>query len=211
MLSCCFFRLSCPCEYAFTSGNKGFEGAVHVDYKGTVVMMGLCEGNHCEGGRRGREIGNGRIVLMTKQSQSNETGEEGCVWKTINLLALPATAAFADYSAIAIIAASDPKTNKILPNQYTLAVTSQETSQVWLGRLRTGSKDDFSDWKLTDGVVYNFPRSGSGCEIEYCNIEGISFLDDNMLVAVSDKMKAGGKQHYRCLVKDQSIHTFVLP
>jgi len=42
-------------------------------------------------------------------------------------------------------------------------------------------------------------------------LQGISFLDDNLLVAVSDKMKSGGKQHYRCLRKDQSIHTFVLP
>lgn len=216
----------CPCEYAFTSGNKGFEGAVHLHFNGlnsdddrdssktdstsgaaaTLVMMGLCEGNHCEGGTRGREIGNGRVVLMVK-SISNETNE--CIWKTVNILALPPTAAFSDYSAIAIIGASDSN-GKPLPNQYTLAVTSQESSQVWIGRLKTGKAQDFSDWSLTDGMVYNFPRSGS-CEIEYCNIEGISFLDDNMLVAVSDKMKGAGRQNYRCLQKDQSIHTFVLP
>ena len=39
----------------------------------------------------------------------------------------------------------------------------------------------------------------------------VSFVDDNLLVAVSDKMKSGGKQPFRCLQKDQSIHTFVLP
>jgi hypothetical protein len=64
--------------------------------------------------------------------------------------------------------------------------------------------------RVIDGTVYNFPRD-SNCEIQYCNIEGISFVDDNLLVAVSDKMKSGGKQPFRCLQKDQSIHTFVLP
>ena len=36
-------------------------------------------------------------------------------------------------------------------------------------------------------------------------------LGEEMLVAVSDKMKGKGRQPFRCLAKDQSIHVFVLP
>jgi hypothetical protein len=134
--------------------------------------------------------------------KKDATDSEACTWETISLLALPKLAAFSDYSALAVRPVEGEK------NVYRIAVTSQESSQVWIGELKTSK--DAKDWSLTDGVVYNFPRSES-CEIEYCNIEGISFVDDNLLVAVSDKMKGGGRQHYRCLGKDQSIHTFVLP
>jgi len=196
----------CPTEFTFSSGNKGFEGAVHVMHDDEIVLLGLCEGNFCEGGKRGRKPGHGRLVLMVKQGR-NDTTAQPCVWATVGVLALPATAAFSDYSAVAILEASSSAVTGS-HRVYHLAVTSQESSQVWIGQLRTGG--NFSEWSLTDGVVYNFPRD-SDCDIVYCNIEGISFVDDNLLVAVSDKMKSGGRQSYRCLAKDQSIHTFVLP
>lgn len=140
------------------------------------------------------------------------TDDKPCEWETVNLLALPKTAAFADYSAIAIrpIPAAETESTAGRRIVYRLAVTSQESSQVWIGELRTTDTHDAADWSLTDGVVYNFPRSDS-CDIRYCNVEGIGFIDDDLLVAVSDKMKSGGRQHFRCLDKDQSIHTFVLP
>ena len=36
-------------------------------------------------------------------------------------------------------------------------------------------------------------------------------MDDEMLMAVSDKMKSKGRQDFRCHEKDQSIHAFVIP
>ena len=44
-----------------------------------------------------------------------------------------------------------------------------------------------------------------------CNVEGIHFMNDEMLMAVSDKMKSKGRQDFRCASKDQSIHAFVIP
>lgn len=238
-------KAKCRSQFKFISGNKGFEGAAHINQNGDLLMMGLCEGNFCEGGKRGRQAGNGRIVLMRKRAADDEAGTP-CEWETVSLLALPKLAAFSDYSALAARPVAGEK------NVYRIAVTSQESSQVWIGELKTSAAKDAEDWSLTDGVVYNFPRS-NGCEIVYCNIEGqhaarretwrgrdvrtpprsghalfgcssfvcvsvclsvrpgVAFVDDNLLVAVSDKMKSGGRQHYRCLQKDQSIHTFVLP
>lgn len=36
-------------------------------------------------------------------------------------------------------------------------------------------------------------------------------MNDEMLMAVSDKMKSKGRQDFRCASKDQSIHAFVIP
>lgn len=179
----CRLHDRCPTEFTFSSENKGFEGAVHVLHEGESILIGLCEGNYCEGGAKGREEGNGRLVLMAKR-EANES--QPCVWETRSLLALPPTAAFADYSAIALLETNSTAGPEALGKnsngsatgssgsqhrEFHLAVTSQESSQVWMGRLRTSNKKaDLSDWSLTDGVVYNFPRNDE-CEIEYCNIE----------------------------------------
>jgi hypothetical protein len=40
-------------------------------------------------------------------------------------------------------------------------------------------------------------------------VEGIHWINDNMLIAVSDKMKS--RQDFRCFDKDQSVHVFTLP
>jgi len=211
----------CQCEFAFHAENKGFEGAAKVrvargdDPTDTeLLVLGLCEGNYCEGGARGREAGNGRMVLMRKRS-GNAT--HACTWETLNVFALPKTAMFTDYSAMALRPLKEDgdsdkngKDEDAPPSRYAIAVTSQESSAVWLGELRIGLNSAGEDWSLSEGQVLHFPR-GADCAIEYCNIEGIDFLDDHLLVAVSDKMKSGGRQDYRCLQKDQSIHTFVLP
>ena len=60
------------------------------------------------------------------------------------------------------------------------------------------------------GKVLQFPKS-EDCHTVYCNIEGIHWMNEEMLLGVSDKMKGRGKQDYRCFEKDQAIHAFVLP
>lgn len=166
---------------------------------GNLIALGLCEGNFCSETRKG-EKGNGRIVLMEK-TVGGTYGE--CLWKTVKLIHIPPSADFGDYSALAI--APDGR----------VVITSQEDSKVWFGRLlgidSTGKLDiNLVAFEPSFGTTMSFPRS-DGCFANYCNIEGISFVDDNMVIAVSDKMKKGGKQDYRCLEKDQSAHVFMLP
>jgi len=97
---------------------------------------------------------------------------------------------FEDYSALAI-------------RGERIAVASQETSRVWLGKLRR------RDWTIAGaGRQYDFPRTKRGKRL-YSTVEGISWLSDETFVAVSDLTKEGHPG--RCEAKDQSIHIFRLP
>lgn len=175
---------ACMSEFTFDSENKGFEGAVGVEAHGEFYAIGLCEGNHCASGKKGRESGNGRLVVMKKEHDTTWPGN--CVWKTQQMIEIPKSADFVDYSDFAI------RGNKI-------AVTSQETSQLWMGEIDTSNPGKFT---LSGDTLYDFPRDHD-CHVQYCNIEGIHFLTDTLLAAVSDKMKSGGKQDFRCMDKDQ--------
>lgn len=184
----------CSCEYEFEGDSKGFEGAFGLEgVDGELYVLGLCEGNYCSESRKG-EKGNGKIVLMKKKD---------CLWQTLRVIDVPSTAYFTDYSDISI-----------RPNGK-VAITTQEDSAVWIGQL-TGIQDgkllnpDTVSFDENVHEVYYFPKSNT-CQTIYCNVEGITFINDDMLMAVSDQMKKGGKQPYWCLEKDQSIHAFVLP
>ena len=125
---------SCHSEKKFEGDSKGFEGATSIRGKdGTLYLLGLCEGNHCREGAAGKEAGNGRIVVMAREeTKEGDDGQNSCRWKTVTTLELPATAAFIDYSAIALHHSTK-----------TVAVTSQENSQVWIGALSGGANGDF--------------------------------------------------------------------
>ena len=117
---------------------------------------------------------------------------------------IPSSANFADYSAMAV--------NK----NDVVAITSQEDSQVWIGRL-LGKQADTDLWDIdamefdpSEAHIFDFPKDIE-CATNYCNIEGINWLDDQTLMAASDKMKGHGKQDARCKAKDQSVHVFALP
>lgn len=183
-------------EFEFEGDSKGFEGAiaVHDHNDGALVILGLCEGNHCSDQYK-NDVGNGRLVAM----KSN-----GTVWTTLRTIHVPSSAAFRDYSAISL-------------RGDRVAITSQEESQVWIGRLNGRLEKDDNRWDVNamefapnEGVVYDFPKDHE-CETIYCNIEGIHWMNDYTLLAVSDKMKGRGKQDFRCFDKDQSAHVFVLP
>ena len=187
----------CLAQYTFEGDSKGFEGAVGFpDANGALYILGLCEGNHCSEARK-KDIGNGRVVLMKKS-------EEGpsCLWKTVRVVRIPESAAFLDYSAIDITASGR------------VVIASQEDSSVWLGRA-SGISDgiidpDAFEFEDDSSSVLQFPKDG-GCHTIYCNVEGIHFVNEDMLMAVSDKMKSKGRQDFRCHDKDQSIHAFVIP
>jgi hypothetical protein len=114
---------------------------------------------------------------------------------------IPSSAAFLDYSAIDIT------------QDGRVAITSQEHSAVWLGQAKgidNGIIDPIEFDFEVESTVLQFPKDG-GCHNIYCNIEGIHFMNDDMLMAVSDTMESKGRQDFRCHDKDQSIHAFVIP
>jgi len=190
----------CPSNFEFVSANKGFEGAALVrNTNGDEYVLGLCEGNFCEGGKRGRSAGNGRVVLLERGKDVDIHGTKwACGFTVVKVIDLPKSVAFRDYSAITMYG-SDPSNLRV-------SIASQENSQVWIGRFNA----DAMTFDAEGERLYDFPRNDN-CEIVYCNVEGLDFLADNLLVAASDQMKNLGRQAARCLAKDQSIHVFVIP
>lgn len=197
-----YFR-ECPCEYAFEADNTGFEGAVGFpDANGVMYVLGLCEGNHCrDKHKKSKDVGNGRVVMMKKRDDADDDAT-GCLWETVRVVHIPKSAAFLDYSAIDITSSG-----KVI-------ITSQESSSVWLSYVSgvTDGVIDPSSFEFIDddSSVLRFPRNG-GCDTVYCNVEGIHFINDDLLLAVSDRMKDEGRQNFRCQEKSQSIHGFVIP
>jgi hypothetical protein len=177
------FLETCWVDLTFERENKGLEGIVYLHRGDRDVVLGLCEGNLCQGGKEGRQLGGGRIHVLEQQDK---------VWKNVATIALPASLAFEDYASIAL-------------RGERLAVVSQSSSELWVGELHPHK------WEVVgEGSVYRFPRRKKKDRVKYCTVEGISWLDDTTLVAVSDRMKVG-MHHPKCAKHDQSIHVFRMP
>ena len=120
----------------------------------------------------------------------------GSGWVFVTEITLPSSVTFTDYSDIAIYG------NKV-------AITSQEDGQFWVGTLSSTS------WSMTGGAAYQFPLGsssgviGAGTYQLYGNVEGISFINANQIVIVSDK--ADNSQPSYQTYKDQSVSVFNLP
>jgi hypothetical protein len=83
-----------------------------------------------------------------------------------------------------------------------IAVLSQRSSALWVGTFSPGS------WEIADDdTCYNLPRDEKG-RIQYATAEGVSWLDNNHLVVVSDKAK-DHEPHWRA--KERRVHIFALP
>jgi hypothetical protein len=104
-------------------------------------------------------------------------------WDYSHNVRLPKSAEFDDYAAIA-------------HRNGRLAVVSQESARVWTAQLDPTRRTLVPDSES----VYQFPKKSYG------NVEGIAWLSDDTLLAVSDKKKSD--QHERCEKRDQSIHVF---
>src|SRR5262245_19279262 len=107
-------------------------------------------------------------------------------WQESHQLRLPKEAEFDDYAAITY-------------RDRQVAVVSQESARLWVARI------DVPGRGIVPGstTVYKFPSKSYG------NIEGIAWLSNDTLVAVSDRKKR--EQPDRCAEKDQSIHVFRIP
>jgi hypothetical protein len=143
--------------------------------------------------RRGREY----LLALREGSPGAKARRGGCRidaftptadggWEFSHWIRLPQTAEFEDHAAIAW-------------RDGCLAVVSQASARVWVARL------DQHVRRVVPGsdAVYRFPKKSYG------NVEGIAWLSEDTLVAVSDRKKAG--QLARCARKDQSIHVFRIP
>lgn len=107
-------------------------------------------------------------------------------WQPSHRIRLPKSAEFEDYAAIAY-------------RDGRLAVVSQASARLWVAQVDPRAR------AVVPGTeaVYRFPKK------IYRNVEGIAWLSEDTLVAVSDKRKPG--QPERCARKDQSIHVFRIP
>ena len=170
-----------PLDFVFKSCNKGFEALAHVRRNGRDYALALCEGNKCQSGRKGRQPGNGRIQLFEKTKKR---------WSHIETIKLPKSVEFVDYSGMSL-------------DKGRFAVVSQENSMLWIGMFEE------STWNWRDeGQLYEFPRTPDG-EIQYGNIEGVSWITPSRIVTVSDRRKSDQPKHFAD--KDQSIHVFDIP
>jgi hypothetical protein len=168
-------------DFPLDRPNKGLEGLTCVRRDEESFLLALCEGNRGEGGDVGRTPGEGRIQIFRKGRHH---------WHRVGTIELPKTLWFIDYSGISVVGDR-------------MAVVSQVSSALWIGRLLPSS------WEIADeGTIYTFPRDEEG-EIVYCTIEGVSWIANDQVVVVSDKAKP--TQGKRCRARDQSIHIFRIP
>lgn len=169
-------------DFDFSSDGKGFEGAAVVRHKGDLLLLALCEGNHCERGDEGKDSGHGLIQVFKRKKNT---------WKHIGKIKLPKEVDFEDYADISI-------------RGKHVAIVSQASSTLWVGKV------DFPSLKISEkGQVYRFPVDKNDNCI-YCNIEGVDWLTDNRIIVVSDRMKTDD-QNGRCARKDKSIHIMKVP
>ena len=169
-------------DFPLDRPNKGLEGLTCIHQAEKTYLLGLCEGNRCRGGAAGRKPGGGRIQIFGKEQDR---------WDHVGTMRLPKTLWFEDYSSLAVV---DDR----------IAVVSQSSSAGWIGKFSQSS------WEVVDeGSIYRFPLDDKG-RIIYGNIEGISRVDSERFVVVSDKAKVKD-QSKRCCAKDRSIHVFRTP
>jgi hypothetical protein len=168
-------------DFPLDRPNKGLEGLTCVHRDGQTYLLGLCEGNRCKAGAEGRVPGGGRIHVFQRGRRH---------WDRVGKIRLPETVLFEDYSGLSVTGDR-------------IAVLSQESSALWLGRLTRDA------WQVEgEGTSYALPTDSDG-NVVYGTAEGVSWIAPDQVVMVSDKAKT--EQGRRCRAKDQSIHVFRIP
>ena len=168
---------------SFSSSNKGFEGIAWVRRNSDDYLLALCEAGNC-GGTTGTSLP-GMIKVL------RQTGSSWTVDATISLCGNTSctTGIFSDYSDIALFPLAD--------GSYKVAITSQESRQLWIGNLSATS------WAFTSsGTRYDYPS------LSYCNVEGVTFLTASRLALTSDQYT---DNESRCYDEDESMHIVDIP
>lgn len=169
-----------------TAANKGFEGLAWVRRNNDDYLLALCEGEEC-----GSTTGTGSYGMIKVLRQT------GSSWTEVDTIKLCGdstcdTGIFRDYSDIALFP---------LPNgSYKVAITSQESRQLWIGTLSGTS------WTINpgSGVRHAYPSNS------YCNVEGVTFLTETRLALASDQFNESTDPD-NCNAEDESIQIVDLP
>eukprot|EP00483_Globobulimina_turgida_P008830 UN08848 len=195
--------------------NKGFEGLDLIIIDGKKYFVALCEANFCSFSDEGRDVGHGRMVLIEFSFTDISSDYRyqylideliDCVYNVINIFELPSYIVFEDYSDFQFMIDNSSSVD----NVYDLAIVSQSSSALWIGQV---------EWSLDNGPVfdadyeeeiYPFPYGGD-CEVIFCNVEGVTFVNQYEFVMVSDSAKRKGDQPWVCGQKEQSVHILKLP
>ncbi|HKO51815.1 MAG TPA: hypothetical protein VJV79_29095 [Polyangiaceae bacterium] len=169
-------------DAVFEHPNNAFEGVAWLSVSGKEYLLALCENNNCNDADSPPGEGRARLLSWV----------DG-VWITEATLKLPKSAAFLNYSDLSLRSNGD--------GTYAALVVSRKSSALWLGTLST------STWTFAGpSTFYTFPRTAQGA-VQYCSVEGVTFLGPNLLAAVSDKTDDGKP----CTEKAESIHIFQMP
>ncbi len=167
-------------DFTLEEENKGMEGLTCANRDGEVYLLALCEGNRCRGGKAGEQPGGGRIQLF-------RPGQHAC--PHVGTIELPPHLWFIDHSSVAV-------------RGDRVAVISQRSSALWVGAFTPDT------WDLVDtGATYEFPRDPDD-HIIYGTVEGVSWLDDDHVVVVSDRAP---RTELRWRTKHRSVHIFTIP
>ncbi|CAF1513775.1 unnamed protein product [Rotaria sordida] len=163
---------SCNVMWTFDSTSKGFEGLEFITHQktGKNYLLASCEANKCTIQSRFEQavanLENERLVVLEKHET---TQNNSCQWVLVGTINLPSNLKFLDYSAVSTYSQKS--------STY-IAITSQENSQVWIGIVEEIDQCPFFHITSTEKTdVHNLPRTivnGNICQIEYCNIEGVS-------------------------------------
>jgi hypothetical protein len=197
-------------DFKFESDNKGIEGVAAVHHRGTnsTFLLALCEGNHCRKGSEGRAPGGGTILVF------HDTAGNGSQWALNNELALPPSLPFIDFSGLDLVEHGP---------RWRAAIVSQTSSGLWLGSIEAvadASTPSGLAWQLSaadgHGVAHAFPLRAADGALQYCNVEGVSFLPaaeqrEGFLRMAFASDKAKKSQGPACQVKGQSVHVFEVP
>ena len=104
-------------------------GLAIVMRNGTRYLLGLCEGNNCEGGDDGKDPGKGTILVLEFDTSTGLQGN----WQVVDQILLPEDLPYQDYSGI-----------DVYDNEF-IVVVSQSESSMWIGRL------DDDNWTIRGG------------------------------------------------------------
>ena len=170
-------------DFPFKHKNKGLEGLTCVYLDERLYLLGLCEGNQCKGGAKGRRPGHGRIQVFAR-------GQDAWTHMTDDQTAgIPALRGLRQPGCH-----GQPNRGSV-PGLFPVVDRHVQGS----ARQLYGCRPDLS--------VSAKPQRPMTV---YCNIEGVAWLAPDLILTVSDKRKSG-EQAKRCKRKDQSLHIFRIP
>ena len=122
----------------------------------------------------------------------------------MGVIRLPTSLKFLDYSDLAMY--------EYQSSTY-VAISSQESSQLWISKIEEINESPFFQIVSEElSFIFNYPkrrRNNGSCTVEYCNIEGVTWINGNELFLASDVSKTS--QEDGCKAKDASIHYFSIP